>query len=54
MSQKAIIYLGLFLGSFIGGLIPTIWGGSLYSFAGIFLAGVGGIIGIVAGYKLTV
>lgn len=53
MSQKTIIYLGLFIGSTIGGFIPMLWGGSLFSVSAVLLSGAGGIAGIVAGYKLT-
>lgn len=53
MSQKTVIYIGLFIGSTIGGSIPALWGDSLFSLWAVLLSGVGGIAGIVAGYKLT-
>jgi dipeptide/tripeptide permease len=53
MSQKTVIYIGLFIGSTIGGFIPTLWGDSMFSISAVLLSGVGGIAGIVAGYKLT-
>ena len=53
MSQKTVIYIGLFIGSTIGGSIPLIWGDSMFSLSAVLLSGVGGIAGIVAGYKLT-
>lgn len=53
MSQKTLIYTGLFIGSTIGGLIPALWGDSFISLSGVLLSGVGGIAGIVAGYKLS-
>ncbi len=53
MSQKAIIYIGLFIGSTIGGFIPTLWGDSLFSISAVLLSGVGGIAGIIAGYTLS-
>lgn len=53
MSQKSVIYLGLFTGSTIGGFIPMLWGDSMMSLSAILLSGLGGIVGIIVGYKLT-
>lgn len=52
-SQKTTIYLGLFIGSTIGSSVPAIWGDSIFSIASVVLSGVGGIIGIIVGYKMT-
>lgn len=52
MSSKTMIYLGVFVGSTIGGYLPTLWGGSLFSFAGVLLSGIGGILGLVVTYKM--
>jgi hypothetical protein len=40
------------VGSAIGGYIPLLWGGSLFSFTSIILTAVGGIAGIYAGFKV--
>ena len=53
MSQKTVVYIGLFIGSTIGGFIPALWGDSMLSLSAVFLSGVGGIVGIFIGYKLT-
>ncbi len=53
MSQKATIYLGLLIGSSIGGATPLLWGASMFSMSAVLLSGLGGIVGIVIGYKLT-
>ncbi len=53
MSQKTVIYIGLFIGSTLGGLIPSLWDESMLSLSSVLLSGVGGIAGIVVGYKLT-
>ncbi len=50
--QKTFIWLGLFVGSTLGGLMPMLWGDSALSVAGIALSVAGGIAGIFAGYKL--
>lgn len=49
---KTFIWLGLFIGSSIGGAIPMIWGESMLSVAGMLLSVVGAIAGIFAGWKL--
>lgn len=53
MMDKKFIYLGLFVGSTLGGLIPQIWGSGAFSFSSIFLSAVGGIAGIYFGYKIS-
>ena len=52
MTQKSMIYLLLFIGSTIGGFIPSLWGDSMFSMSSILLSGVGGIAGIVGGYTM--
>jgi uncharacterized membrane protein YeaQ/YmgE (transglycosylase-associated protein family) len=49
---KKFVWIGLFVGSAIGNMIPTLWGGDALSLSGILLSLVGGIIGIWAGYKI--
>jgi hypothetical protein len=53
MDRKTTIWIGLFVGSMIGGYIPMLWGGSLFSFSSIFLTAVGGLVGIWAGFKIS-
>jgi len=53
MDSKTFIWLGLFIGSAIGGYIPTLWGESYFSFSSVILSGVFGVIGIWAGYKFS-
>ncbi len=50
---KIIIGSGAFFGSTLGGYIPTLWGGSVFSFSSIFLSVVGGLIGIWIGYRIS-
>lgn len=50
--MKKFIWLGLFVGSTIGGYLPVLWGDSVFSYSSIFFSAVGGIAGIWAGYKL--
>ena len=53
MHTKPLIWIGLFIGSTIGSLIPDLWGASMLSFSSIFLSGVGGILGIYVGYRYS-
>lgn len=53
MDTKKATYTGLFIGSTIGSLIPTLWGGGIFDISGVLLSAVGGILGIIAGYKLS-
>ena len=43
----------MFVGSAIGGYIPMLWGGSLFSFSSIILTAAGGIAGIWLGFKIA-
>jgi hypothetical protein len=48
---KKFIWLGFFVGSTIGNMLPTIWGGSVMSISGFVLAILGGIGGMWVGYR---
>ena len=52
MSTKAYVTLLVFIGSIIGGYIPTFFGVSVFSFWGVITSAIGGIIGIWIGLKL--
>jgi hypothetical protein len=49
---KKLIWVGLFIGSTLGGMLPALWGGDMLSISGILLSAVGGVIGIWAGYRI--
>jgi len=53
MNTKTLIYIGAFIGSSIGGAIPLLWDGGLFSFSSVFLSGAGALMGIWAGYKVS-
>jgi len=53
MSQNTMIWIGVFVGSTIGGLIPTLWGDSYLSISSVFFTAVGGILGIWLGFKIS-
>jgi hypothetical protein len=53
MSSKKIIWLGFFIGSTVGGMVPSIWGDDMISVAAFVGSLIGGIAGIWAGYRIT-
>ena len=48
-----MIWIGMFVGSSVGAMIPYIWGASALSFSSIILSGVGAIVGIWLGFKMS-
>ena len=53
MSSKKLVYLGVIIGSFVGGYVPSLWGADFFSMSGVFTTAIGGIIGIWLGFKLS-
>ena len=45
--------IGLVVGSTLGGMVPLLWGDSAFSVMSVLLGGVGGVIGIWAGYRIV-
>lgn len=54
MNSKTLIWVGLFIGSTVGGLLPSLWGADAFSLSGLFGSTIGGIVGTWIGYKLSV
>ena len=52
MERKKLIWLGLFVGSTVGGFIPSFWGSDFISMSGVIGSALGGIIGIWLGFRL--
>jgi len=52
MSRKAWVTLFVFVGSIVGGYIPTLFGLSVFSLWGLLTSALGGLIGIWIGLKL--
>jgi uncharacterized membrane protein YeaQ/YmgE (transglycosylase-associated protein family) len=50
---KKFVWIGLFVGSTVGNLVPTLWGGDAISVAGFVCSILGAIVGIWAGYRLA-
>lgn len=51
MSGKTLIWGGMFVGSSIGGAVPYLWNGDLFSVS--LWGAVGGFLGIWVGFKLA-
>lgn len=52
MPTKFLVFLGMTIGSIIGGYIPTLWGAGLLSYSSVLFSGLGGILGVWIGYKM--
>ena len=53
MPTKLLIFIGMTVGSTIGGYIPTLFGADFISYTSFIFSGIGAIIGIYIGYKLS-
>ena len=51
--MKARIWVGVLIGSTIGGFIPALWGAGFISYPSVLLSGVGAFIGLWIGYKTS-
>ena len=50
--SKKLVWIGFFLGSTIGGMIPALWGDDMLSVSSLALSVVGGFMGIWLGYRV--
>ena len=53
MGSKTLIWIGLFVGSTIGGFIPSLWGAGFFSLWSMLFSTLGALAGIWAGYQLS-
>jgi uncharacterized membrane protein YeaQ/YmgE (transglycosylase-associated protein family) len=51
MKSKTTYYIAGFIGSTIGGYIPTLWGAGFLSITSLLLSTFGGILAIVIVFK---
>ena len=49
---KKFVWIGLFVGSAIGNMLPMLWGGDAISISGVLFSMIGGIVGIWLGYRI--
>jgi hypothetical protein len=52
MPSRALIWIFLFLGSTIGGIIPELWGAGFLSFSSLFLSAGGALFGLWLAYRI--
>jgi hypothetical protein len=53
MSPKIIISLSVLIFSTIGGYLPVLFGADMLSMSALIGNGIGGVIGLYVGYKLS-
>lgn len=53
MQPRTLIWIGVAVGSTVGGFIPTLWGASFLSFSSMLFSAVGAFAGIWLGYRLS-
>ena len=51
--MRSSIWIGILIGSTIGGLIPGLWGDGMLSYSSVLLSGVGAFVGLWIGFKLS-
>ena len=52
MERSRLIWIGLFVGSAVGGYVPALWGAGMLSFSSVIGSAIGGVAGIWLGYRL--
>jgi hypothetical protein len=50
---RGVIGMGMLLGSFVGGYVPTLWGASSLGVQSLLFATIGGIAGVLLGARLA-
>ncbi|MDO8469891.1 MAG: hypothetical protein Q7S84_02625 [bacterium] len=53
MGSRSLTWIGMILGSLVGGFVPLLWGGDTFSLSSIAFSGIGGLLGIYLGYRLS-
>jgi hypothetical protein len=51
MRPRSYIWLWIFIGSTIGGLIPQLWDAGMFSYSSWLLSGVGAFLGLWIGAR---
>jgi len=53
MQSRSFIWIGVFVGSTIGSLIPGLWGDGVFSYTSVLLSGAGALVGLWIGFKMS-
>jgi hypothetical protein len=51
---ESTIWLGILIGSTLGGLIPSLLGDGMFTYSSVLLSGVGAFVGLWVGFKISV
>jgi predicted MFS family arabinose efflux permease len=51
MRSNSSVWIGILVGSTIGGFLPELWGGSAFSYTSVLLSGVGVLLGLWVGAR---
>ncbi len=51
--MRARTWLGIFIGSAIGGFVPELWGAGMVSYSSVLLSGAGAFVGLWIGYRMS-
>jgi predicted MFS family arabinose efflux permease len=51
--MRSAIWIGIFIGSTIGGLIPLLWGDDMLSYSGVLFSGLGAFVGLWLGSRAS-
>ena len=49
--MRSPIWIGIFIGSTIGGFVPLIWGDDMLSYLGVLFSGMGAFVGLWLGSR---
>jgi hypothetical protein len=53
MRSRAPVWIGILIGSTIGGLIPELWGEGAFSYSSLLFSGAGAFAGLWIGFKIS-
>jgi predicted MFS family arabinose efflux permease len=53
MRSRSAIWIGILIGSTIGGLIPELWGEGAFSYSSLLLSGAGAFVGLWLGFRIS-
>jgi uncharacterized membrane protein YeaQ/YmgE (transglycosylase-associated protein family) len=51
--MRGRIWLGVLIGSAIGGFIPDLWGVGLFSYSSVLLSGIGAFVGLWLAIRMS-
>jgi hypothetical protein len=53
VQKNPLIWAGLFVGSTLGGMVPSLWGADIFSMSSLLFSTLGAFAGIYVGFKLS-